>query len=116
MGNMWKFDLTAEDPEFWGVAYGEDRNADQIIDANHGDIPQPLFQTRAQPITTRPDIMAMANACNPQATGYMVIFGTGRYLALGDQSDTRQQSIYGLWDYGDDDDNSDYNDDHHCPR
>ncbi len=107
-GNMWKFDLTAQNPDRWGVAYGVDLNGDHTIDAAQGDRPQPLFQTRGQSITGRPDIMAMANACNPQATGYMVIFGTGRYFAVGDQSDTRRQSIYGIWDYGDDSDDSEY--------
>lgn len=107
-GNLWKFDLSADDPNHWGVAYGEDRNGDNVIDAASGDLPEPLFKSPGQPITGRPDIMAMANACNPRATGYMVIFGTGRYLAMGDHGDHSQQSIYGLWDYGDDSDDSEH--------
>lgn len=107
-GNLWKFDLSADDPHLWGVAYGEDRNGDAVIDAAAGDLPLPVFQARGQPISGRPDIMAMATACNPEANGYMVIFGTGRYLGIGDHHDTGQQSIYGIWDYGDDSDNSEH--------
>lgn len=107
-GNLWKFDLTADDPQLWGVAYGEDRNNDHVINAADGDQPMPLFQAKGQPITGRPDIMAMAHGCNPRAEGHMVIFGTGRYLTAGDLRDTRQQSIYAVWDYGDDADNGEH--------
>jgi type IV pilus assembly protein PilY1 len=40
--------------------------------------------------------------------GYMVIFGTGKYLGASDLSDNSLQTIYGIWDYGDDDDDSEY--------
>lgn len=107
-GNLWKFDLTAAEPHLWGVAYGEDRNNDNVINAVDGDHPLPLFQARGQPITGRPDIMAMAHSCNPLADGYMVFFGTGRYLSPGDLRDTSQQSIYAIWDYGDDADDNEH--------
>jgi hypothetical protein len=105
-GNLWKFDLSSETPEKWGVAYGEDMNQDGVIDASDGDIPMPLFSAVCQAITSRPDVMFTQNACAPKAAGYMVIFGTGRYLGLSDKTDIRQQSIYGLWDFGDDSDDS----------
>jgi type IV pilus assembly protein PilY1 len=38
----------------------------------------------------------------------MVLFGTGKYLGLSDFSDLQQQSVYGVWDYGDDTDDSEY--------
>lgn len=107
-GNLWKFDLTAADPEKWGVAYGEDSNADGVIDAADGDAPAPLFQTLGQPITGRPDVMVMHGGCEGQAPGYMVFFGTGRYLGASDRNDDSQQSIYGIWDYGDDCDDKEY--------
>jgi type IV pilus assembly protein PilY1 len=34
--------------------------------------------------------------------GYLVCFGTGRYLGLSDLGTTATQAIYGIWDYGDD--------------
>jgi type IV pilus assembly protein PilY1 len=32
--------------------------------------------------------------------GYLVTFGTGRYLSLSDPGDTSTQSVYGIWDKG----------------
>ncbi|RJQ70921.1 MAG: hypothetical protein C4519_20155 [Desulfobacteraceae bacterium] len=108
-GNLWKFDLTSGQPHRWGVAYGEDNNENGVIDARQGDKPQPLFQAgEHQPITGRPDAMSMAGACWPKAPGYMVIFGTGKYLGELDRHDTQRQSIYGIWDFGDDSDDSEY--------
>lgn len=107
-GNLWKFDLSADNPERWGVAYGEDKDGDGVIDARSGDGPAPLFQAVGQPITGRPDVMVMNSMCASQAPGYMVVFGTGQYLGAPDRWDQRQQSIFGIWDYGDDSDDSEY--------
>jgi type IV pilus assembly protein PilY1 len=38
----------------------------------------------------------------------MVIFGTGRYLGETDFLDNSPQTIYGIWDYGDDKDDGEY--------
>jgi Tfp pilus tip-associated adhesin PilY1 len=40
--------------------------------------------------------------------GYMVIFGTGKWLGEFDYESTVTQTLYGIWDYGDDDDDSEY--------
>ena len=91
-GNLWKFDLTNADHNNWTVAYKDgDEN------------PQPLFQAPDQPITTKPDVMR-----HPQRHGYMVVFGTGKYLQVSDFEDTNLNTIYGVWDYGDDSDDSEY--------
>jgi len=94
-GNVWKFDLTDSDYTNWEVAFydGEEK---------------PLFQAQGpggttQPITAKPDIMY-----HPTEHGYMVLFGTGQYLGESDISDTTAQSFYGIWDYGDDEDDSEY--------
>jgi type IV pilus assembly protein PilY1 len=87
---MWKFDLTDTDAANWSVAFDD------------GTDPQPLIAT-GQPITSKPDIMR-----HPEAHGYLVIFGTGKYLHNDDRVDLSQQTIYGIWDYGDDDDDSEY--------
>ncbi len=107
-GNLWKFDLTSSNPMQWGIAYGEDGNGDGVLDAADGDTPMPVFRAPSQSITGRPDIMAMSGECAPQIPGYMVIFGTGKFLGQSDRLDTSQQSIYGIWDYGDDSDDSEY--------
>ncbi len=107
-GNLWKFDLSASDPAYWGLAYGEDLDGDGVVDAAAGDRPQPLFAAPGQSITGRPDVMAMAGACAPGGHGYMVIFGTGRYLGIEDRYDHSTQSVYGIWDFGDDGDDSEH--------
>jgi type IV pilus assembly protein PilY1 len=90
-GNLWKFDLSADDHTQWSVAY------------NDGGTPKPLFQTPGQPITTKPSVMFHC-----EKHGYIVTFGTGTYLGLDDISDTSGQAVYGIWDYGDDEDVSEY--------
>ncbi len=88
-GNLWKFDLTSTNPGDWDVAF--------FKSGEH----QPLFQAKGpggspQPITTKPDVMY-----HPRKHGYMVCFGTGKYLGEWDQADNSIQTIYGIWDYGD---------------
>ncbi len=107
-GNLWKFDLTSEDQAQWGVAYGEDLDSDGMIDAADGDVPRPLFQALNQPITGRPDVMFASGACAVQAPGFLVITGTGKFLGESDIDDTSLQSIYGLWDFGDDSDDTEF--------
>jgi type IV pilus assembly protein PilY1 len=91
-GNLWKFDLTEADYNNWAVAYKDG-----------GGNPQPLFQALGQPITTKPDVMR-----HPTKHGYLVVFGTGKYLGITDFADTSLNTIYGVWDYGDDSDDSEY--------
>ena len=88
-GNLWKFDLTGSDPSEWEVAFSKSGER------------RPLFTAKGpggspQPITTKPDVMY-----HPKNHGYMVCFGTGKYLGEWDQADNSIQTIYGIWDYGD---------------
>ena len=92
-GNLWKFDLTAADPGQWRVAH-----SDKTTHA-----PCPLFSAPGQPITTKPDVMRHC-----KAQGYMVTFGTGKFLSDTDSNDTSQQTIFGIWDYGDPQDPYEY--------
>lgn len=96
-GNLWKFDLTDNDAANWAVAYAD----------TAGD-PAPVFQAknysgRPQPITSKPDVMYHCSQ-----PGYLVIFGTGLYLTEYDMESSESASIYGIWDYGDDDDHREY--------
>ena len=91
-GNMWKIDLSSDKPTQWDFAFKQ------------GNQPQPIYQACAsnscnsnnvQPITTRPVIVN-----HRTSAGYMVLFGTGKYLESGDNSSVNQttQSFYGIWD------------------
>lgn len=95
-GNLWKFDLTSDTPADWSIAYGTD----------------PLFQAKdssgdPQPITGTPNVMAHCDEAN-RAPGYIVVFGTGKMLGESDKYDSQQHSAYGIWDFGDDEDDGEY--------
>jgi len=95
-GNLWKFDLTSTSASEWDVAYKD------------GETNAPLFQAKGptglpQPITSKPDVMRHC-----QKEGYIVTFGTGIYLSSEDVGSTLPQTIYGIWDYGDSSDTSEY--------
>jgi type IV pilus assembly protein PilY1 len=77
-GNMWKFDLSSASPGAWSVALGG----------------SPLFSTGGAPITTRPDVTKFTQ------DGYLVAFGTGRYIDATDNTTTDQQAFYGIRDTG----------------
>ena len=82
-GNMWKFDLTDSNSDNWSTAYSKIK-------------PTALFTSLNQPITTAPDIM---NHCERE-DGYIVAFGTGKFIGESDKIVNTGQSIYGIWDRG----------------
>jgi Tfp pilus tip-associated adhesin PilY1 len=101
-GNLWKFDLTSSDISEWKIAHN--------TAADRSGTPMPLFTAKdaagnVQPITAMPDVMRPLNHEQP---GYIVVFGTGKYLGPLDFSNTRTQTIYGIWDYGDAADATEY--------
>ena len=77
-GNLWKFDLSASSTGAWNVAFGG----------------VPLFSTPGQPITVRPDVTKFTHG------GYLVTFGTGRYVDTNDNATTDAQTFYGIRDTG----------------
>lgn len=89
-GNMWKFDVQDVNPVNWDVA------------AAAGPTPQPLFTAKdasnvPQPITVRPQVSHHPDGEN----GFMVFFGTGQYMEVGDNASTPPQQVqrfYGIWD------------------
>lgn len=98
-GNVWKFDLSDDTSvSNWKVA---------IMDAG---TPKPLFTakvrgigangltvTKPQPITARLSVMRSPNG----EDGYMILFGTGRYMYVGDNRialNELQNTVYGIWD------------------
>jgi len=91
-GNLWKIDVTDTNPAAWDFAY---------YDAGK---PQPLFQAKdsggtPQPITTRPEV-----GKHPEHDGYLIYFGTGKYLENGidnDPAGAQTQTFYAIWDKND---------------
>jgi len=84
-GNLWKFDVRNASPSAW---QRQPANAPLFVatDANAGG--------QAQPITSSVDVIR-APAAQP---GYMVLFGTGRYIDVTDPTSRQVQTFYGLWD------------------
>jgi type IV pilus assembly protein PilY1 len=91
-GNLWKFDLKDPDPAKWDVAF-----------KNGVGVPQPLFQAPGQPVTTKPAVMKHC-----EKHGYLVVFGTGKFLGDSDRADESTQTVFGIWDYGDREDHNEY--------
>lgn len=75
-GHLWKFDLSSTSTWDWSVA-------------NAG---LPIFSA-GQAITSRAQVIK-----HPSQSGYMVYFGTGKYIEDSDKSAGTTQSFYGVWD------------------
>jgi type IV pilus assembly protein PilY1 len=82
-GNMWKFDLRSSSTATW-TASTSVVNLFTALDASNNP----------QPVTTRP-----LWALHPSGSGFMVTFGTGKYMETVDvNSPFLTQTIYGIWD------------------
>lgn len=91
-GNVWKFNLSDTNPANWGIAFAATTGFPNGT---------PLFQARSssgavQPIQARVELAKPA----PGVSGIMVLFGTGRLIADGDNVDTTGQTFYGILDNG----------------
>ena len=92
-GNVWKFDLSGGSASAWDVAFKPGNTT----------FPNglPLFQAvnslgSFQPISARIELASPP----PGKGGIMVLFGTGRFFAVGDNTDSTRQTFYGIWDDG----------------
>ncbi|MDL1866554.1 pilus assembly protein PilY [Betaproteobacteria bacterium PRO4] len=86
-GNIWKFDLSQSDSTQWSVAYKNSGNNAPLFTARN-------TSNQVQPITSPVEV-----GYHKQG-GYMVFFGTGQFIASGDVTDKKTQSLYGIWDNG----------------
>ena len=84
LGNMWRFDLTDSDPSLWTVT--------RIFTTRAPEAGNP-----AQPITSRPSV---AFHPDPQRDGFLIYFGSGRYIDVDDNNTVNQstQTFYAVWD------------------
>ncbi|MDO9134770.1 pilus assembly protein [Hydrogenophaga sp.] len=84
-GNVWKFDVSLNDPAAWGKSYSG----------------LPLFQARdelgaPQPITAPMYVTKNTKVGDPNRDKLFVFFGTGSYFKTGDVTDMQRQTWYGL--------------------
>jgi type IV pilus assembly protein PilY1 len=87
-GNMWKVLIGANSSDTsvtdttttWKAAF----SGNPLYHATYGSVNQPI-------------IYAPIVSPNP-TSGYMVEFGTGKYIETSDPSSTAMQSLYGIWD------------------
>lgn len=107
-GNLWRFDLlgnsantdnNTQNPPF--SIYGKKTDTDTTKFKVSYD-GKAMFTARsthtgnpAQPITSAPSLVR-----HPTRLGYLVVFGTGRYVEIGDKEPNKSyaQSLYGVWD------------------
>lgn len=101
-GNLWRFDLLgsgADPARASGSIYGNDNSNTDNFRVSYGG--QPMFTATStagsarQPITAPPSLIR-----HPTRTGYLVVFGTGKYFETTDKDGvkTHAQSVYGIWD------------------
>lgn len=99
-GNMWRFDLlraTQDATAPFKVTNDVPASAFKV-----GFGGNPLFRasadtagTQRQAITSAPSLVT-----HPSGTGYLIVFGTGRFFDTADKEGDKSmaQSVYGIWD------------------
>lgn len=97
-GNMWKFDIADSDPANWDVAYKSSGTPVPLYTASDDEnTSNDASDDTPQAITTRPVLV------NHPDGGYVVLFGTGKYLETTDSSvaaNPQTQTFYGIRDNG----------------
>ncbi len=98
-GNVWRFDLTSDNPANWGIK----RCLDASCATSGTDyVTTPLFTTASgQPITTQLVVASGQTAAGAQTV--IVAFGTGQKYPFTNTGATSfvtgTQAIYGVWDW-----------------
>lgn len=101
-GNLWRFDLLRSNRSPATPFTTGDDAAGAGNEFRVGFGGNPLFRASAdnagsqrQAITSAPSLVA-----HPTGTGYLVVFGTGRFFDTDDKDGDKSmpQSIYGIWD------------------
>lgn len=92
LGNIWSMNITSPDKTDWDFTYYAEGKPEPLYTACSAAT---CTNANRQPITTR--IQAVKH---PRENGYLLLFGTGKYFEIGDNSSENQitQSFYGLWD------------------
>lgn len=91
-GNVWSIDVSDADKANWDFTYKSGADPKPIYKACSGNS---CNGSNVQPITTQIQVVS-----HPNQKGYLLLFGTGKYFEVGDNSGTGQvtQSFYSIWD------------------
>lgn len=98
-GNVWRFDLLrsgrSESDPFTREDDGETAISDFKVAYSGAPLFRATFDNTPQPITSAPSLVL-----HPTGTGYLVVFGTGKFFETGDKEGNKSiaQSVYGIWD------------------
>lgn len=98
-GNVWRFDLLrsgrSESDPFTREDDGETAISDFKVAYGGAPLFRATFNNIPQPITSAPSLVL-----HPTGTGYLVVFGTGKFFETGDKEGDKSiaQSVYGIWD------------------
>ncbi|MEO0444018.1 MAG: PilC/PilY family type IV pilus protein [Pseudomonadota bacterium] len=98
-GNMWVFDVSSTNAADWDNA----GNITQLFAACRGGLSFTGLCNIAdrQPITTKPELIGHPTQRSfTTAPNVLVYFGTGQYIAEGDNVDFDDQAFYAVWDTG----------------
>ena len=97
-GNLWAFDVTGQTASSWGSAYGSSAPYTPLFRACSGT---PCTAANRQPITAKPSVSRHPLQRNLNTRpNLLILFGTGQYLGVTDNTSTATQSFYGVWDDG----------------
>ncbi len=98
IGNMWKFDVSDNDPTKWKVAYGTTAAPAPLFIACTDATSTTTCDATRQAITNKPQVGTVGKTQTPGTV--MVYFGTGKYFEDSDNNivGTQTQSFYGIWD------------------
>ncbi|HEY8907961.1 MAG TPA: PilC/PilY family type IV pilus protein, partial [Rhodoferax sp.] len=94
-GNLWKLDFAAA-----ATAANWTINDLSYFKQGTSNLPIPMFIAKdtnghRQPISAAPNIIF-----GPVTDSYYIVFGTGKYLEIGDKATTSAQSVYMVYDNG----------------
>lgn len=87
-GNLWKVDISSNDPANWGSAFGTTA------------APLPLFTAETAAGGSQQYTTGLSIARHPYG-GFMIVAGTGSWIDTTDVSTTNSDTLYGIWDKDD---------------
>lgn len=95
-GNMWAFDISDASVANWEVAKSHDNSGTTVYDPLFtACTADPCTISNRQAITSKPQVVKASSG------GVLVLFGTGKYFEIGDNTDVSQtQSFYSILDDG----------------